>query len=354
MKKLFATLLGIIAAIGAMTAQSSQLATLSHDGTIRTFYGADALKNAHETAEDGDVITLSSGSFNPVTITKAITLRGVGVGKDAMPTIINAGLSIKVPANENLQFTMEGISTSSGFTCSDASNPMFLKCRIEGSIRIYRTDNITIMHCMVKGKAGFDSSTTGTIINSIFNGIDSMYNFTCTNSVIYDLRVGFYKRITTTGTTTYSIKNSNFYNCILTQSFDTNNKEAPSSVIYFHYSNMAYNCVGRGPYSSTGSLINAFDKLPDHGSDVSVNDEKMKTIFAASDNTFSGCESTLFQLSETGKQYKGNDGKEVGVYGGNMPFDLRTTTPQITKCNVAAKSTVDGKLSVDIEVSEIE
>ena len=48
---------------------------------------------------------------------------------------------------------------------------------------------------------------------------------------------------------------------------------------------------------------------------------------------------------------KGTDGTEVGIYGGSLPYDPTPTNPQITKFNVAAKSTADGKLSVDIEVN---
>ena len=48
---------------------------------------------------------------------------------------------------------------------------------------------------------------------------------------------------------------------------------------------------------------------------------------------------------------KGTDGTEVGIHGGSLPYDPTPTNPQITKFNVAAKSTADGKLSVDIEVN---
>ena len=58
-----------------------------------------------------------------------------------------------------------------------------------------------------------------------------------------------------------------------------------------------------------------------------------------------------FELTDTAaKTYLGLDGTQVGIYGGNLPYDENPTIPQITKCNVAAKSTADGKLSVDIEV----
>ena len=66
-------------------------------------------------------------------------------------------------------------------------------------------------------------------------------------------------------------------------------------------------------------------------------------------------DSETFELTDAAKtQYLGTDGTEVGIYGGNLPFDPTPSNPQITKCNVAAKSTADGKLSVDIEVNAAE
>ena len=50
----------------------------------------------------------------------------------------------------------------------------------------------------------------------------------------------------------------------------------------------------------------------------------------------------------------GIDEKEMGIYGGNLPWDVYIPSPRITKCNVAAKTTADGKLSVDIEVKAAE
>lgn len=62
-----------------------------------------------------------------------------------------------------------------------------------------------------------------------------------------------------------------------------------------------------------------------------------------------------FELTETAKAtYLGTDGTQVGIYGGMLPFDTTPSNPRITKCNVAAKSTADGKLSVDIEVKAAE
>lgn len=62
-----------------------------------------------------------------------------------------------------------------------------------------------------------------------------------------------------------------------------------------------------------------------------------------------------FELLDVIKEkYLGTDGKEIGMYGGNLPFNPHSLSPKIKKFNVASKSTADGKLSVDIEVDGVE
>ena len=63
----------------------------------------------------------------------------------------------------------------------------------------------------------------------------------------------------------------------------------------------------------------------------------------------------MFELTDEAKtKYLGTDGTQVGIHGGSIPFDITPTNPQITKCNVASKSTIDGKLSVDIQINAID
>ena len=74
MKKFFVSLVMLLSLSAASVfAQSSLIATLSHEGEVSLYYGASALQQAHEAATHGDVITLSSGTFTSVKITKAIT-----------------------------------------------------------------------------------------------------------------------------------------------------------------------------------------------------------------------------------------------------------------------------------------
>jgi len=71
--------------------------------------------------------------------------------------------------------------------------------------------------------------------------------------------------------------------------------------------------------------------------------------------TGSYSDNQTFELTDAAKtKYLGTDGTEVGMHGGALPYDTTPSYPQITKMNVASKTTADGKLSVEIEVSAAE
>lgn len=334
MKKLLVFVLVAFSATAVM-AQSSQLATLNHGGSITTYYGANALSQAHSAAQNGDVITLSAGSFNGVNITKAVTLRGAGMGMDSVktvqPTIINSDFTINVPAAENAQLIMEGIFHNGAISYSAASRPMFIKCRF---LDFYANLNgilteATFLHCIFFSQGNIYGS--GSCVNCIINHMNSD-GFTFTNCDILDI---------------YTSTHCNYYNCIL----------GVESWFVFDNTNTAYHCVAVQNELQSLEEFNAFADLF-NSKNTMLNDPYMLSDLFEKE-CYNTAEMTLyndawFELSSLGKQYKGEDGKEVGIYGGTMPFDPRTTTPQITKCNVAGKSTADGKLSVDIEVSGLE
>lgn len=73
----------------ASFAQNTFVATLQHGDNVSNYYGMDALKNAYNASETGDIILLSAGVFNSVDIEKGITIRGVGLGQDNKSCIKN-------------------------------------------------------------------------------------------------------------------------------------------------------------------------------------------------------------------------------------------------------------------------
>lgn len=326
MKKFIVLFVALVAMFATTAkAQSSLLATLNHEGTISTFYGTNALQQAHAAAADGDVITLSSGTFQSVHITKAVTLRGAGMVLDAAtqtePTVLANELSINIPDETTQRLTIEGIYTNQKVNIEKLKNAMFLKDRFNIIFAGYRSGqmatDLTFIHCKI-AKNYYGANTTynsASFQNCIVSGIDG-YNYIFNNCII-----GL-------GGNHYLCYTSEYKNCVIKYPQSSSN------------STTMYNNLYTGSHSL--DIPNKTNVRVDEDSEV------IKNILVYSDDND-------FKLTEEAKALiKGTDGTEVGIYGGNLPFDPTPTNPQISKFNVAAKTTADGKLSVDIEVKSAE
>lgn len=326
-------------------AQSSMLATLNHEGTISAYYGVSALKDAYEAATDGDVITLASGTYLCTNLTKAVSICGAGMGlgaaKNIEPTIISGDFDINIPTETTERFTIEGIYHNGKITYYNCQNVMFLKSRFGTIVDIGRDaylGNATFVHCRIASKIALSDNSDPSLINCIVNNAenhgttDNMFEFT--NCV---MRGGVWK-----------IRRSTLKNCIFCVDGSKNTYD-DASYNKFSSTNSIYNTIGVCEYTSI------FDDIPN-----STNTQHYKSSIRYLFETYGGddianldCED--FELYDEAKvKYLGMDGTQVGIYGGNLPFAPTPSNPQITKCNVAAKSTADGKLSVDIEVKASE
>lgn len=330
MKKLFSfiILLGTTLTVCAQT----QIATLSHGGEISTFYGANSLKDAHNQAENGDVITLSAGSFKAVDFTKLITVRGAGMGikVDASsiymePTVIVGDFNVTADANSTHHFTLEGISSGNKMTLRGTNGTQFIKCKfydVDFAADYGGLENCTFVHCYVSNSFKSLYNTTFTAISTYFKDAD-FYGSSCMfnlNNCIIEVSNDMHLNCT-------SLKN-----CIIIYTGSDKNPEYPT----YNHNTSAYNTLWYGettenPFGATAA---------EHFNSVMSSSEKL-----FEDNTFG-------KLTAAAKKFVGADGTEVGIYGGNLPFDATPTNPQITKFNVASKTTADGKLSVDIEVKQ--
>lgn len=334
MKKFFVSLVALVCATLSF-AQSSLLATLSHDGKVSTFYGSTALRDAHNAAANGDIITLSSGTFVAVDITKAVTIRGAGMEVDTihnmLPTTITGDFKINIADSVSQNLTLEGIYHSQRITYTQVKRPKFLKCRFESFYNSSYGNGVRItdaqfIHCRIANTLSLISDCSASLVNCIVNkpycNSFTTANFEFRNCVIHN----------------YTVYSSAFYNCIL----DSDENDYVSS------SNSAYYCVAS--YKRNGKGV--FDDIPNSTNKVTTCEELFKTYKGGD---LEKQDSEKFELTEAAKKkYIGTDGTEVGIYGGMLPFDSTPSNPQITKCNVAAKSTADGKLSVDIEVKAAE
>lgn len=331
MKKLFSLLAMLTAIVLTAGAQSMQVATLSHDGTITSYTSADALRRAYEAAVDGDVITLSSGVFNSVNLEKRITVRGAGMGIKVNdtdpylePTVIKGNFSIWAGGNSEANFKMEGILCQDEMWLGDVSDAMFTKCKFKdmhshtGGNSASR--NVTFINCSIDVKVycQFSTRTTMNFYNCYLKNselwIDSSDSIILTNCIVE------FDKSYLRGMDDYVFKNSVIVH---------NNSYT------YTLSCLAYNTIHMGEIASDCNFVKTLG-------------ENNNTLLPAGTQLFK--EETFYQLTEEAKQYLGTDGTEVGIYGGSLPFDPTPTNPQIVKFNVAPKTTLDGKLSIDIEV----
>lgn len=302
------------------------MATLNHEGTISTFYGTVALRQAHAAAASGDVITLSSGTFLSTDITKAVTIRGAGMDVTKVndivnePTILSGDFNIKIPAEDTGRLTLEGIYHNGGiwFSEGQVKNALFLKSKFytinqSGSAKV---QDLTILNCRISRYIGVGSNNSAQLLNSVLGVFNEGY-MSFSHCIILDA---------------WNMSNgSNEYkNCIICV---TNN----SSMIPL--SSSAYNNLFlTDNYELLKKVPNQTNII------VPKNDERFAYLKGYDD-------SKDYKLTDQNRDVlKATDGGEIGIYGGSLPYSAIPTNPQITKFNVASKTTADGKLSVDIEV----
>jgi hypothetical protein len=325
---LFVLLLVVVGLKNALA--QTQVATLQHGDDVSVFYGMNAFVEAYTIAETGDVVTLSSGTFSPIDINKAITLRGAGALQDTvsgiMPTILSGQIVLNVE-NESAFLTIEGVFFTGSTRFVSLNHPNFIKCMFHEFDYNFSNDNsltnAQFVNCMIEN-CNFTSNTSADFINCVIRSTGATEN---ANLVAYN-------SIFISGV---NYHNLSAYNCIIGQLHAGNYGNLDQNSI-------AYNCIGikipesyEGPLYYTSQTFNC----------MSV--DNYSEVFESFDGEFS-FEEPYFLKDEIVIGFLGTDGTQVGIYGGIMPYSNRPTYMVLKRCNVANKSTIDGKLSVDIEV----
>ncbi len=302
-------------------AQTNQIATLLSGENVEIYFGPESFKQAVADAVEGDIITLSEGTFDsPGTIETPITVRGVGMGlvnydPYITPTQINGTLSLKSGFSaEALRFT------DTFFLCTELPIS-FTKCYLEKIVG-NENNNVTLIQCDSKDSIGREINLNA-VNSSLTLCCDSRYQSNHANLVNCVVNITHYGN---SGT----LFNANFTNCVISTT--------DNSAIYQTPSNTYHNCIFFG---SNGNKT--FDSLNVNGTNHVYTDSS--TVFK---------DGTHYQLLDQYKTLKGNDDKEIGLYGGNIGFDIIPNNPQITHFEVAPKTSSDGKLSIKIEVSSVE
>lgn len=296
-------------------AQNTLVATLTHGDEVSMFYGTNALQQACSAATHGDVINLSGGKFQSTKITKAVAVRGTGI-HDANPTYIVNGFEVEIPANVTEKLSFEGCRITSMMTIKGTlSNAYFLKNSLAG-VSVYssngKMDNGMFVNCDVYGMSLYGQSTAQ-IINSYVEHFSNSGKL-----------ASFVNCVVNTSANPAIYKNSQFVSCIM---YQTNGYCFPST-------STAINCVGLDANKKAFRDMSLKENCSYAGMDIFQESNVWKDL-----------------TDEAKAKYLGIDGTPVGKFGGMIPYNMTPSYPQITKMNVAAKTTADGKLSVEIGVS---
>ena len=317
------------------------VATLTHNGDMTVFYGSDALSQAHSAAENGDVITLSPGSFTGITITKAVTLRGAGDDTqhyDNLTRIIDKRMVLSVDSTSD-KLKVENICFESGIRSSNMIGGHFSCCSIN-NMSMSSTRGVIFEHCKLLGATliylgcnnSFISCVLDTLSNKVSDYVSDLNTLPYENSSTSSLsnciiiRTGaFYEDYDGY----YRLANSSFLNCIFVGSdaIDSSNK-------------LDY-CLIANDSQIDG--ITGFGNMTLNLNDISEVFENYSSTFTYTSD---------YHLSSFGATFLGSDGKQVGIYGGDVPFSRLYNYPVITKCEVGQRTDNNGMLTVDIEVSK--
>lgn len=324
---LFVLMLSMVGTKNALA--QNQVAVLQHNDTLSAFYGPNALSLAHEAAVEGDTITLSSGNFNGCILSKAITIHGAGCYEDVVshrsPTYIDSELRIN-KTSESLPLTIEGVWFGTVCYCYGTStkNVRFIRCNIDTMARFFNVilnnEGFYLDNCIIMR---FDFIGSGLLVQ---NSVVRFFS--------YDQRDQYNMNIINNSVVCFpdalSMENTRVYNSILATA---NSNTAPNSTFY--------NCIE----IQTGDS-NIFEG---HLNESNMQVNSYEEVFRTFDGTVDYNEN--YQLKNSiANSFLGNDGTEVGIHGGMLPYNSRPHYMIIRNTNVAGRTTNDDKLNVEIEL----
>lgn len=317
--------------------------------SVQVFQTVDPFVDAYNAAQDGDTIYLSGGSFNPpALIDKRLRIIGAGYNPDTthattFPTHIAANITY---GNNASHLYIEGIRIQGNFVKHAESGADFITLRrvfIDGVLNFqagsedYASRQISVLECIINGAAisNFHYVENSLFSNSIFAGrlLGSVSNNFSNNLFLY----------------TGSCSQSNYE--ILTCSYN-----------FFNNNIFVSNSCGPvgGTGTSTGnSYINNIFVRPLTTSfylctspmfiDNYLGITRTDIFINQTGGAFNFSHDYNLQDPET---YLGQDGTQVGIYGGLFPFKDKgvPSNPHISRKVISSTTNTAGEVSVEIDV----
>ena len=338
MKKLLLAVVSIMFAATSF-AQNALVASLSKGTSVTYYYGVNALKQAVAAAESGDIINLSSGSFNATNISKGITVRGAGIDSKE-PTYIVGDFTIEIPGEDVNQFMMEGIRCTNSLLINGTfANPFFQKCQFNGvgNYGGVTVTNIMFSNCKITGSFGPRGYNSYIMVNCFINNttVSESATVTATNCIFAE----------PTGFHVYCYERCQFFNSIF---ISLNGKggysDSAGETRWIPSSSQAQHC-----YMVNFPEFDIFGQLSVR-TGCPTSSLSYEMVFDSYRGVYSDEET--FELTETAKTtYLGTDNQQIGLYGGLQPYSPIPSYPLISTMIVPAKTNDQGKMDVKVGIS---
>lgn len=301
--------------INVAKAQDVLTATLQHGEEMTAYYGYQAFVNAMNAAVDGDLVTLSAGTFARPYITKAVMIQGAGMLGNR--TAVDNALYISLPEGSS-GLTLEGVYFPYDVYIRGCANEItFKRCQMKTFDIEPQSTNCSVIQCRIES----------------FEPDDHSKNLLVKNSAI--ARVG---------------ENSDdatllFENCLITYSGGSRTNWEFNPIATFR------NCIIAWPSQHKGCT--AYNNVC-LGKSFATNSQSNNTLVSDlhilfKDNVFDW-NGNLTLTEEAAAQYLGTDGTQVGVFGGAYPYTSIPSNPQITAKEIENQADSNGKLAVKITV----
>lgn len=352
MKRLFFLFAALLCCVSSF-AQMNFVATLQHNDSISHYYGQEALTQAYDAAVDGDVITLSAGTFNvywgnnQAPMQKSITIRGTGgVGGYTQIKKGSGSSDIHIATrNKSMTTRFEGVylRETTRIYNEDAQFEKgkieFIKCRFD---RLWasasgnpttESPKVYLYNCLIFSEMYFSSNQCYPkyyFINCYVRNPHSVENLGNNISIFDHCVIEYYN--------SYRIAEYHYYlnfsNCIFAKTENVN------YIGYFPNTATVTNCLcinnnGMFQYILSGDNNQYLGDIT--------------TVF----KTFRcgvGTDETFELTDEAKTTYLGNDSTQLGMHGGIAPYNTKVQYPVVTKLMTEPRTTKDGKLTIDVQV----
>ena len=302
---------------------SQQLTAILQTGDVSTiYYGADALKNAYNAAENGSVITLTSGLFNsPGNIQKSVSIYGVGfedgISEGVTKTTIGGAINFLAGSdgNNTQNAKLEGVYINSSINVKQVENLTIAKCQFSDLIfNGTNVNGVLVRQCYfanVNAKNNYLASLT--VKNCYMAGY--AYDITSDSQVMFD------HCIIVDGKYSHACFPASYTNNIITHSWGDND-----NLTGLRYGSYAENNIfTRSAFSSNVISVNNY---------FGVNCD---ALFSDADNiAYNTNRKFTLKSPET---YVGTDGTPIGVTGGDYPWYKLPSTPYVKDLNATVSGT---------------